>query len=341
MTPVISIIMPVRNGAAWLADAVASVRAQDFTDFECVIVDDGSDDGTAPMLAAFADADRRIRVFRQPPQGIVAALNAAIAAAQALYLARLDADDRARPDRLRRQLAFLEDHKEIGLLGSSAEKIDATGTIIGRITPPTHGARLAHILRRTNPFIHSSVMMRAALVRSVGGYRAAFRAAEDYDLWLRMADAGGIANLDDALVQYRQHGANLSRRDAVRQSFSVRLAQRSAAARRAGAPDPAASLMGPPDWWAADAQTQFYGHDVGLYRLLDSESARGPQYLSAVLDRLFDLNHVERRLAQSRLRAMLSEIAPPFGAQHLRIWMLIAVLHPGRALKLAWRGKSG
>src|SRR5215472_15088770 len=105
MTPAMSVIMPVRNGAAWLAESVASIQAQDFAGFEFLIVDDGSDDGTAAMLASFAAADPRIRVFRQAPQGIVAALNAAIAQARAPYLARLDADDRARPDRLSRQFA--------------------------------------------------------------------------------------------------------------------------------------------------------------------------------------------------------------------------------------------
>jgi glycosyltransferase involved in cell wall biosynthesis len=341
MTPVISVIMPVRNGAQWLAEAVASVRRQEFGDFEFLIVDDGSDDGTAPMLATFADADRRIRVLRQAQQGIVAALNTAIAAARAPYLARLDADDRAKPDRLGKQLAFMQAHEEIGLLGSRAEQIDATGAIIGRLAPPTDGARLAHVLSRTNPFIHSSVMMRTARVRRVGGYRAAFKAAEDYDLWLRMAEAGGVANLADYLTQYRRHGTNLSQLDAIRQSFSVRLAQRSAASRRGGAGDPASSLTAPPDWWGAEAETSFFADDVGLYRLLDSDRLRGPQYIRAVQDRLFGLNHVERRLAQSRLTAMLREIGAPAGPRYLQILTLIAILHPARALSLAWRGNSG
>src|SRR5712691_9539656 len=150
MTPAISVIMPVRNGAEWLAEAVASVRAQDFGDFEFLIVDDGSDDGTAAVLSGFAAVDRRIRLLHQAPQGIVAALNNAIAAARAPYVARLDADDRAKPDRLGRQLAFMQAHPEIGLLGTFAETIDAAGNVTGRLAPPTDGARLAHVLSRTN-----------------------------------------------------------------------------------------------------------------------------------------------------------------------------------------------
>lgn len=338
MTPAISIIMPVRDGAEWLAEAVASIRAQDFDDFEFLIVDDGSDDGTAAMLSAFAAHDRRVRLLQQAPQGIVAALNTAIAAARAPYLARLDADDRARPDRLGKQFAFMEAHPEIGLLGTSAEVIDAAGNVAGGFAPPTDHARLARLLSRTNPFVHSSVMMRTALVRRLGGYRAAFRAAEDYDLWLRMAEAGGIANLADALTQYRRHDANLSRRDAVRQSFSVRLGQRSAAGRRSGAGDPADALAAPPDWWATEAETSFFADEVDLYRLLDSDSLQGPRYIRAAAERLFRLNHVERRLAQMRLRAMLRETGAPIGLRHLWITMLIAALHPGRALGFVWSG---
>jgi glycosyltransferase involved in cell wall biosynthesis len=342
MTPVISVIMPVRNGAEWLGEAVASIRAQDFGDFEFLIVDDGSDDATAAMLAGFAGADRRIRVIRQPPQGIVVALNNAIAAARAPYLARLDADDCAMPNRLAKQLAFLQAHDEVGLLGSSAEEIDAGGAIIGRILPPADSAHLVRVLGRTNPFIHSSVMMRTALVRRLGGYRAAFRAAEDYDLWLRLAEVSGVANLAEDLVRYRRHGSNLSLRDAIRQSFSVRLAQRSAAARRSGAADPAASLAAPPDWWAVDAERSFYAGDVGLYRFLDSDAVRGPGLMSAVRQRLFELNHVERRLAQARLQATLREPGLSKSPRHLNArrlyaWALIAALYPPRALGMAWR----
>jgi glycosyltransferase involved in cell wall biosynthesis len=341
MTPAISVIMPVHNGADWLPEAVASIRAQDFGDFEFLIVDDGSDDGTAAMLAAFASADNRIRVLHQEPQGIVAALNNAIATARAPYLARLDADDRARPDRLGKQWAFMQAHPEIGLLGTFAETIDAAGNITGRLTPPADGKKLARILRRTNPFVHSSVMMRSELVRRTGGYRAAFRAAEDYDLWLRMAEICDIANLPAYLTQYRQHDANLSRRDAARQSFSVRLAQRSDAVRRGGLDDPASTLTIPPDWWAEEAATSFYAEDVGLYRFLDSDPRRASHVTGAVWHRLFGLNHVERKLAQMRLRSMLHETGSCVSLQKLELLMLIAVLHPPRALSLMWRGNSG
>jgi glycosyltransferase involved in cell wall biosynthesis len=335
MTPAVSVLMPVRNGAAYLPASVASIQAQDFPSFELLVIDDGSTDATPALLASFAAADPRIRVFRQPPQGIVAALNAGIAEARAPYLARLDADDIARPDRLSKQIAFMEARPEIGLLGTWAEVIDETGNAAGRLTPPADPAVLARALARTNPFVHSSVMMRTALVRRLGGYRAAFRAAEDYDLWLRLAEAGGVANLPENLVQYRRHAASETRRDAVRQAFSGRLAQRSAAARRGGAADPAAALTTPPDWWAGAAETAFYAGDTALYRFLDADAAEAPHHIHAVTARLFRMSHVERRLAQQRLRAMLRDTPSP-GWRRAGIALLIAALHPGRALRFAW-----
>jgi glycosyltransferase involved in cell wall biosynthesis len=332
--------MPVRNSERWLRDAVVSVLRQEFRDFELVIVDDGSDADTVDLLETFARADGRVRVIRQPAQGLVATLNRGIAEARAPYLARLDADDRARPDRLGGQLAFMQDHAEIGLLGTFAETIDSAGAVVGHRSPPTDGVRLVRYLSRGNPFIHSSVMMRAGLVRELGGYRAAFRAAEDYDLWLRMAEACGIAILPEYLVQYRRHRSNLSRLDAVRQSFSVRLAQRSAGGRRCGGGDPAAGLAAPPDWWAEGAANSFFGAEADFYRFLDSGPRCGQDYLSAVEARLFTLNHVERKLAQMRLQALLNEIGRPIGRRHARIVTLMAVLHPTRAFSMLWRRRA-
>jgi glycosyltransferase involved in cell wall biosynthesis len=156
MTPAVSVLMPVRNGTAYLPESVASIQSQDFPSFELLIIDDGSTDATSALLASFAAADPRIRVFHQPPQGIVAALNTGIAHAHAPYLARLDADDRARPGRLGRQVAFMAAHPEIGLLGTAAQVIDSAGNAVGRLTPPTAPAALARVLVRTNPFVPPS-----------------------------------------------------------------------------------------------------------------------------------------------------------------------------------------
>ena len=338
MKPVISVIIPVRNGGEWLGEALASVLRQNLHDFEVVVVNDGADSESARTLEEFARADDRVRLLSQPAQGIVAALNRGIAASRGAYLARLDADDRASPDRLSKQLAYLHANPDLGLLGTFAETINETGAVVGKLTPPADTARLRQYLRRGNPFIHSSVMMRADLVCELGGYRAAFRAAEDYDLWLRMAETGGIAILPEFLVQYRRHASNLTRTDAVRQCFSVRLAQRSADARQSGVADPADGLAVPPDWWTQD-ETAFFAPDVPFYRFLDSEGRKGCNYLSAVEARLFRLNHAERKLAQLRLQALLAKIDGP-SVQYARLVLLIALLHPGRAFATAWRRPS-
>jgi glycosyltransferase involved in cell wall biosynthesis len=338
MTPVISVIMPVRNAARWLPEAMESVLAQQFREFEVLVIDDGSDDGTPALLADVARTESRIGVLRQPARGIIAALNLGIATARAAYIARLDADDRARPDRLARQLAFMQAHREIVLVGSAAEVIDAAGAPIGRIVPPTEPARLARRLRRGNPFIHSSVMMRTEVVRELGGYRRPFAAAEDYDLWLRMAEIGGIANVPQTLIAYRRHQSNLSRHQAVRQAFSVRLAQRSAMLRARDGHDPADALPGPPDWWAREATQGFFAPDVRFYRFLDADGTTALDHLGAVQSRVFSLNHMERKLAQRRLLEMLgSETTGRLPLRQVRLCLLMGLLHPGRALAMAGR----
>jgi hypothetical protein len=339
MMPLISVVMPVRNGARWVPVAVESVLRQELRDFEFLVVDDGSDDDSGCQLERFARLDGRVRIRRQAPEGIVAALNLGIREARAPYIARLDSDDVARPDRLARQLAYMEANGDIDLLGSAAAVVDEDGALIGRISPPTDSGRLADRLWFGNPFVHSSVIMRAAPVRRLGGYRATFAAAEDYDLWLRMAETGGIANLSEPLVAIRRHQSNVSRLNAVRQAFSVRLAQRAAAKRRAGVVDPAAALSLPPDWWAVEAADMFFAPDIAFYRFLDADRTAAPEHICAVQNRLLDLNHLERKLAQARLWTMLNETAPSLGVLRLRILLLIVLLHPARALNMALRAR--
>src|SRR5262245_4574591 len=143
MTPAISVVMPVRDGKPWIDQSIASLLAQDFEDFELLVVDDGSEDSTGFILDSFSRLDRRVRIIHQAPQGITAALNRAIMEAQAPYLARLDADDRASRARLGLQYAYMEGHPEVVLLGSAAEVIDESGAIIGHRSPPVGSSELA------------------------------------------------------------------------------------------------------------------------------------------------------------------------------------------------------
>ncbi len=311
MQPLVSVVLPVRNGERWLAEAVDSVAGQTLRDWEMIAIDDGSEDRTAAILAGRAARDGRIRPIRQDAQGLVAALNRGLAEAKAPYIARLDADDRALPDRFQCQAAHLDRHPEIGLLGSWAQEIDGDGRQRGVLRPPADPGELDRLLMRANPFVHSSVMLRAELVRRLGGFRAAFQAAEDYDLWLRIAENAKTANLPQILVEYRVHGDNVTARNAVRQAFSARLARHSARLRRETGRDPAAALSAAPDWRGADAASSFHAEDAALYRLLDladpdiAAGAGGNADFTLLVSRFDDLTHGERALAA---RAMLNHM---------------------------------
>jgi glycosyltransferase involved in cell wall biosynthesis len=340
MAPCVSVIMPVRDGARWIGEALASLQAQSFADFELIVVDDGSQDRTAHIVAQ-AQGDARIRLLPQPPLGLVAALNRGLEAAHGEFIARLDADDRAHPARLARQVELLRAQPELGLIGSWAEIIDADGRTLGRLRPPADPDALATMLMWRNPMLHSSTMWRADLTARVGRYRAAFEAAEDYDLWLRMAEHGRIANIPEYLLQYRRHDAGVTGRRKLRQLFSARLARRAATARRRHGVDPAAALTGPPDWTTA-SDGDFFAADARLYRFLEWAEPRAfpgeppPDFdLTAALLDEFGLTHDERRLAQLALLNILRAGRARPARQRARLAWQFLRLHPARAVALA------
>jgi GT2 family glycosyltransferase len=338
MTPQVSVIMPVRDAGAWVTEAMASLTAQTFADFELLVIDDGSNDATRAILDAAAPGDRRIRIIRTAPLGLVAALNRGLAEARAALVARLDADDRALPQRLAMQVGYLAQHADVGLLGSWAQRIDAQGNVSCRLTPETRADELARILAARNPFIHSSVMLRAELARRLGGYRSAFASAEDYDLWLRMAEISRLANLPEVLVQYRRHPASASRQFANRQAFSVRLAQRAAQWRRQGRPDPAAGLDAPPDWRSDCAET-FFADIAEIYRLLDFADPSLVQpdaNLTPLIERFGELSHDERVLASHAIRNSCIASGRSGLGRARRFVALLLRLPPKYALKVGW-----
>jgi glycosyltransferase involved in cell wall biosynthesis len=198
MTPAVSVLMSVHNGAARVTAAVESVLGQTAGDLELIVIDDGSTDATPEHLARVRDP--RVRVVTQARTGLTRALNRALAVARAPLVARLDADDRARPERLERQRAFLDRAPDVGLLGTAAAEMDASGRQVRVVQPPRDDAALRRALIRANPFVHSSVMMRREVVDKVGGYDESFPVAQDYDLWMRLSRVTRMANLADVLV---------------------------------------------------------------------------------------------------------------------------------------------
>jgi glycosyltransferase involved in cell wall biosynthesis len=221
VSPAVSVLMPVRDVADTVAAAARSILDGDHSDLELLIVDDGSTDDTAARLAELAAADGRVRILSLGgPEGIVAALNRGLAAARARWLARMDGDDLAAPERLSTQLAFLADHPEIGVCDSRVHIFRDDGPTGGGYRSyqrwldgiETHGDFEREMLIE-NPVVHPAVVASTELLRRVGGYRDG-PFPEDYDLWLRCARAGArFHKLPQRLLSWRDHGRRLTRTD--------------------------------------------------------------------------------------------------------------------------------
>ena len=237
--PAISVVLPVYNAEAYVREAVESILTQTFTDFECIIINDGSTDDSGAILRELAARDARIVLVERPNDGLVSALNEGIKIARADLIARMDADDVSMPERFALQHARMVQEPELAVLGSFIRVMDKAGNIIRLGEYPLTPKAAARCLERGCPVAHPAVMMRRDAVLKAGGYRKAFCPAEDYDLWLRMSDLGyAIANLPQMLLNYRWHGTNVSvihRERQVRNTILARLAHRM---RKAGLPDP-------------------------------------------------------------------------------------------------------
>lgn len=200
--PRVSVLMTVYNARDYVGAAVDSVLAQTYDDWELVIVDDGSTDGSRELLSRYCHP--RIRVVLLPANiGRTPALRRAFDLGRGEYFAVLDADDCARADRLACQVAHLDQHPEVVLVGTWARYIDPDGCPIGAWHPPTGVADIVATFGWSNPIVHSSAMYRASVARDVGGYPLSLRYAQDCGLWLRMAERGEIAVLPQELCDQR------------------------------------------------------------------------------------------------------------------------------------------
>ena len=209
--------MSVYNGADTVAKAIESVQGQSFADFEFIIIDDGSNDKSPEIIANFAKNDPRIRIVTQKNEGLTRALNRGLETCSAPLVARADADDHSLPDRLERQVQFMNEHPEVVLLGSGAHLMNAAGERYQMAQAPTDDAAITKALRKRNIFFHSAMMMRTEAVRKAGGYDPEFIRSQDYDLWLRLLDEGEGANLSEALVELDQGPERVSRKQARKQ----------------------------------------------------------------------------------------------------------------------------
>jgi glycosyltransferase involved in cell wall biosynthesis len=200
----VTVLLAVHNGADTVERAIASVVGQDYDDWDLIVVDDASTDGTSGILRRLAEADSRITVLTNERRGGLAySLNKGWRAARGELIARLDADDACFPDRLRRQVEFMIAHPDVAVLGSGAEIIDADGTARGVMLRPERHEQLADAIYRENPFIHPSVMARRSFFEALGGYDETCKRGQDYDLWTRAYRRFRFHNLQRPLIPYR------------------------------------------------------------------------------------------------------------------------------------------
>ncbi len=209
--PRVSALMPVYNGARYLEEALASIAAQTFTDFELVIVDDGSTDATPEILARWAARDPRIRLVRRPDNGGVArALNDGLAVARGEYLARQDADDVSMPGRFARQVAVLDSTPDAVVVAMEYVAIDDVGRMRGRVYLERDSEVLHHLLHFQPAMGVGAHMFRAEAVRAIGGWKDAFRVAQGWELCSRIMHVGRIVTVPEVGFQYRRHDGGVS-----------------------------------------------------------------------------------------------------------------------------------
>jgi glycosyltransferase involved in cell wall biosynthesis len=240
--PSVSVLMPVYNSERYVAQAVESILAQTFTDFEFLIVDDGSTDASRTILESYAARDARIQLVSRPNTGCLVALNEMLGRARGDLIARMDADDVAFPERFERQVAYLYEHPACVLVGSRVLIIDPDGdeiTVMGNALG--HEEIVDALLANQGQMVyHPAVMFRREAVMALGGYDVRMIEAEDLHLFLRLADVGEIVNLPEPLLKYREHLKKAGRARAERLEQYCRMILNEARERRNMGPLPEA-----------------------------------------------------------------------------------------------------
>ena len=239
--------MPVYNAERYLSQAIESILGQSFRDFELLILDDGSSDKSTEIARAAAKRDSRAIFVNGGHHGVVYWRNAGVDQARGEYLAMMDADDISLPDRLTRQVQFLDAHPGCYVLGTQALRIDPDSDPIDMWRVPLSHDEIdaIHMQSGASAIINPAVMMRTGAVRKAGGYRPGFDAAEDYDLLLRIGEIGQMRNLPDVLVKYRLHSKSLTLGRSEIQVAAARKALEEAWSRRKQSAAPPTPLLSP------------------------------------------------------------------------------------------------
>jgi glycosyltransferase involved in cell wall biosynthesis len=221
--PVVSVIMAVHNGERYLNQAISSILNQTFTDYEFIIINDGSTDNTLEMLREFNDD--RIIIIDQKNIGLTKSLNKCIRISRGKYIARMDDSDICPPERLLKEYEYLENNPEYALVGTSSNIIDTNGHKVSEVIPAlTHSAILKNLHRR-NQFSHGSILIRKKILERIGGYRELFWYCQDYDMYLRMINNHLLANLKYVGYEWRDETDRLSVKTQVEKTVYRTLAR--------------------------------------------------------------------------------------------------------------------
>jgi glycosyltransferase involved in cell wall biosynthesis len=208
--PKISVIMPVYNSCEVVGSAIDSILGQTFTDFEFIIINDGSSDGSSEILEHYRNKDKRITVISHCRRGLSYSINRGLEIARGEFIVRQDADDISLPYRLERQLKFINDNN-LDIVGSYAYLVNEKGGIVGKITRPVSHDEIALRLKKENCILHPTLMFRKETILSLGGYSEQYEFAQDYELYLRGLIKGlKFGCIPEILVKIRHSSSSVS-----------------------------------------------------------------------------------------------------------------------------------
>lgn len=309
MAPRLSVILPVYNAGVYLRAAIDSILNQSFTDYEFIIIDDGSTDESPAVISSYHDP--RIRHIKQDNRGLRATLNTGIGLSRGEYVARMDQDDISLPDRLRQQIKFFEHHSQYVLVGTTYAYIDQHGHITGIFPALTEDEDIRRELLTKSPFGHGTVMFQTKMLRA-GNFQYSLDAVhvEDYELWLRIASAGKLANLREVLYFWRQSSTNTTSHHAVMQRRQTKALQDQNLQYH-----PPADLVGWPGW----EKIQGYHNEWVTLQGRDWRVARRDAHSSLYLN-LAALFWSHRQFGPAMLAACYAFL-----------------VHPGYPFKVFWR----
>jgi glycosyltransferase involved in cell wall biosynthesis len=225
-SPKISVVMPFYNAQKYIALAIESILKQTFSDFELILINDASTDGSDEIVAKYLQDERIIYIKNNDNKGIVYNLNLGLKLAKADIIARMDGDDVSELNRFEKQFDFLQNNSDISVLGSFVKIINSDGQIIDHRSKPLDWEKIRQQIIIYSPLVHPSVMFRKKEVLAVGGYREGYIYVEDIDLWYRLSYSGyKISNIPEFLLQYRFHENSTSKKSKLiaKKAFLLRM----------------------------------------------------------------------------------------------------------------------